>query len=277
MQDPLDTLSDQEPSKKHWWILALLALLLVGGYFLVVWLRGAGGLRPAAPIEPSEIQPPVPLIAPVAEPEMKSFDEIEQYTGGKPLPDEPKQGIFLTDIDPDEHIRGNPATPLVMVEYAPVTSMYAQLIYPKLVEFQEKNKIRMHWVFRHYPGTDNENDYRAGQATECLAQQLGNDGFWRYLDLLMGVSLGNTLPLADLVAKGAQVGADAARLQSCIENEELYDLVLDDKKAAQFDSQIFVSPTFVFQNRDTGKLRIVEGLNTMDYMQGVLNEVAKED
>jgi protein-disulfide isomerase len=261
---------ESQDRTKVWFVVALCLLILIGGYFFASWLIGPKEVfRGAAPE-----QPPVPLIAPAAQPPLKKYEDIAQYTGTKPLPAEPSPLVFLTRVEPDEHILGNPQTPVVVVEYAALTSLYTQLFHPKMHEFLERNGDRMHWVFRHYPGTSNENDYRSGMATECIAEQLGNDGFWAYLDLLMK-ERGNTLPLDLLLSHGAKVGADTERLQSCIEGRGLYDLVLDDKAAAQTDSKIYVAPSFVFLNNETQSMRIVEGLNTVEYMQAVLEEVAK--
>lgn len=259
-------LEAQERSKT-WFIVALCLLVLVGGYFFAEWLIGGREVfRGAAPN-----QPPVPLIAPVAEPSIKKYEEIAQYTGGKPLPSAPGPGIFLTPLVYDEHLRGDAKTAVTMVEYAPLTNKYARVLHTALKKFFEANQDRMHWVFRHYPGTDNEDDYRAGIATECVAQQLGNDAFWSYLDLLMAEN--GTLPLQILLSRGTEVGADSTLLQSCIEKRDLYSLVIDDKESAQVDSQVYVTPTFVFRNRRTNRTRIVEGINTVEYLQAVLDDV----
>jgi len=263
---------ESQDRTKVWFVVALCLLVLVGGYFFANWL--IGGEEPFRGAAPE--QPPVELIAPVAQPDLKEFEDVAQYTESKPLPSEPDPLVFLTDVESDEHIRGDRDTEIVVVQYAALSSLYTQLMYPKLVQFQENNKDRMHWVFRHYPGTDNQNDYRAAQATECITQQLGNDGFWAYMDALMSPkNIGSSLPMSVLLDTAKQVGADTALLQSCIEQEQLYDYVLQDKVNAQTDSSIYVAPSFMFQNSQTSKRRIVEGINTIEYMQAVLDDMQK--
>ncbi|OIO54893.1 hypothetical protein AUJ46_02170 [Candidatus Peregrinibacteria bacterium CG1_02_54_53] len=261
---------ESQDRSKVWFIVALCLLTLVGGYFFAEWLIGGREqFRGAAPE-----QPPVPLIAPIAQPPLKEYEDIAQYTGGKPLPTEPDLLLFLTDVESDEHILGDTRTKITVVEYAALTSLYTQLIHQKMHEFFDANSDRIHWVFRHYPATNNENDYRSGIATECVAEQLGNDAFWSYLDLLMK-ERGSLLPFDLLVSRGGQVGADETQLRTCIEARELYDLVIDDKRYAEVDTQIYVSPSFVFLNNETQSMRIVEGINTLEYMQAVLDDVAK--
>lgn len=260
---------ESQDRTKVWFIVALCLLVLIGGYFFANWLIGKEAFRGAAPV-----QPPVPLIAPAAQPTIKKFKEVAEYTQGKPLPSEPKAEVFLTPLESDEHVLGDRTKPVAVVLYAPLTSIYTQLLYPEMVDFLEKNKEEMYWVFRHYPGTNNENDYRSAIATECITEQLGNDGFWRYLGVLMQ-DIGGTYPLDTLVKRGVDIGADGDRLKTCIEEQAFYDNVLLDKQNAQFDAEIYVTPTFVFQNMRTYKKRIAEGLNTMEYMQAVLDEVLK--
>lgn len=261
---------ESQDRTKVWFIVTLCLLVLVGGYFFANWLIGGQPTFHGASPE----QPPVPLIAPAAQPTLKKFEDVAQYTGDKPLPVEPSPYVFLTNVESDEHILGDRQTKITVVEYAALTSLYTQLVHIKMREFYEKNKDRMHWVFRHYPGTNNESDYQAGMAAECVAQQLGNDAFWSYLDLLMK-QIGSSLPLNTLLSAGTTVGADTAKLQTCIEQRQLYDLVLDDKASAEADAQVYVSPSFVFLNNDMQSMRIVEGLNTLEYMQAVLDDVSK--
>ncbi|MDD4287850.1 MAG: thioredoxin domain-containing protein [Candidatus Peribacteraceae bacterium] len=261
---------ESQDRTKVWFVVALCLLVLVGGYFFTEWLIGGREVfRGAAPEQPA-----VPLIAPVAQPDIEDFEDVAQYTGGKPLPVDPGYEIFLTDVETDEHIRGDRATKVTVVQYAALSSLYTQLVYPQMAQFFEKNKDRVHWVFRHYPGSENENDYRAAQATECITEQLGNDGFWAYMDLLMP-NRGSPLPIDLLLSSATKIGADSARLRACVEGEELYDYVLQDKQNALSDAKIYVTPTFVFLNNETRSMRIVEGLNTLEYMQAVLDDVAK--
>lgn len=256
---------------RTWIAIALGVLLLIVGYLVVSWLVApALEFRGAAPD-----QPEVPLIAPVAQPTIAKFDEIAQYTEGKPLPAEPNANVYLGSTDADKHVRGDPATRVTMVEYAGLASTYTQVIHEELITFLEHNKDRMHWVFRHYPKTKNENDYRSSSAAECLYAQLGDAIFWRYVDALL-YNIGSTLPIDLLVAEGGKLGADESALRACIEGKEYMDDILGDKGKAQVESKIFVAPAFVFHNRRTGALRIVEGINTIDYMQAVLDDLTRE-
>ncbi len=255
---------------KVWFIVALCLLVLVGGYFFAEWLMGGRErFRGAAPD-----QPPVPLIAPVAYPVIEDLEEVAQYTQDKPLPVEADYSLYLPETTHPEHTRGNISNDIILVEYAGITSLYTQIVHSRLIDFVEKNGDRLYWIFRHYPGDRNEADFRAGQATECITEQLGNDAFWLFLDVLLE-ERNSAMTVDYLVSKGTQVGADESILRACIEEEQLYDYVLLDERTAVTEAGIYVAPSFIFLNRRTNSMRIIEGINKMEYMQAVLDDVAK--
>ncbi len=258
---------ESQDRTKVWLIVALCLLVLLGGYFFADWLIGREAFRGAAPIQPTE-----PLIAPVAQPPIENFEEIAEYTDGKPLPSQPSATIRVAEISADEHLRGANNATVSVIEYAAISDSYARLIHPELVAFFEQNADRAHWIFRHYPDQDSALDYLAAQATECVARELGNEVFWQYLDRIMAEK---TLNEKLLYADGGKLGADVTLLQTCVKEEQTKKDVISDKYKAQVYSNIFLSPTFIFRNNINGKLRIVEGINTMEYMQGVLDQMER--
>lgn len=256
---------ESQERTKVWLIVALCLLVLLGGYFFADWLIGRETFRGAAPV-----QPPVPLIAPVATPDIQKFDEVAEFTEGKPLPSMPEATVRLVPVAADEHLRGANNATVSIIEYAAITDTYARLSHAELIAFFERNADRAHWIFRHYPENENDLDYLAAQASECVALQLGNEAFWQYLDRVMS---GKSVNDKRLYADGAKVGADVAQLQTCVTENQTKQQVIADKYLAQVESELFVSPSFIFRNNVNGKLRIVEGINTMEYMQDVLDQM----
>ena len=256
---------ESQERTKVWLIVALCLLVLLGGYFFADWLIGREVFRGAAPV-----QPPEPLIAPVAQPSLMKFEEIAEYTEGKPLPSQPPPTTRMAAITADEHLRGVNNATVSIIEYAAISDSYARLIHPELIAFFERNAGRAHWIFRQYPDQDSSLDYLAAQATECVARELGNDLFWQYLDRIMAEK---TIHEKLLYADGGKIGADIKLLQSCVQEEQMKKDVIADKYKAQVESNIFLTPTFIFRNNVNGKLRIVEGINTMEYMQDVLDQM----
>lgn len=260
-----------ESNRSHAWLIAALCLfILVGGYFFAEWF--IGGRAPLHEAAPETF--PVPTTAPVVQPDITAAKQIAAYTDGKPLPSDPPPQVYLRQSAPTSgHLRGGPDARVTMIEYSSLTNSYARVIHPALLEFLQTNAERMNWAFRHYPANGSDLDYQAAQAAECVTRQLGEDAFWRYLDLAFAEK---SLTASSVYSLGTSAGADETKLRECVEGKELYDTVLNDKFHAQADSKIFVVPTFVFVNHETASLRVVEGVNTKEYMQAVLEELSTQ-
>jgi len=236
--------------KRFLWI--LLVLILLGGIAAYVYFFF---LRPPGPL------PPPPVEAP-------TMEDIEEQTAGRPVP-EPETERTLTAFDDEEHIRGNPDATLSIVEYADFENIYAALMHPELLKYVEENRD-VNWVFRHYPLDARELDWPGAVASECVHRQLGNDGFWAYVDMVYDRTL---FFEEDVVEFAVEVGADEARLRECIETDETLASVVDDKYFAQIYGSIYMVPSFLFINNRTGELRYVEGADTMDFVKRVVEEM----
>lgn len=250
-----------------WFVIALCLLILVGGYLFAEWLIGGGA--PLHEVAPETL--PVPAAAPVAQPAVKNIDQVAKYTQGKPLPGDPPPQVYLREeAIASGHRRGSPDARVTMIEYAGLGNAYARVMHPALKKFLDANADRVNWEFRHYPGNGNDIEYAAAQASECVARQLGEDAFWQYLDAVFAEK---SLTEAKALSLGAPLGADEAKLRQCVEGKELYDIVIADKFHAQADAKIFIVPTLLFLDHETGTLRVAEGANTPAYLQGILDEL----
>lgn len=251
---------------KLWAWISIALILLIAGYFVYRWWS-SGVLRPAAPEETG-----LPTIAPVLEPELASYDDIAQFTEGKPLPEplDPEEQV-LPQFEGNEHIYGGDTAQVTMVEYASISHPYTKLLHPKIREFVEANAGKVNWVFRNYPSTKNEEDYVFSQAAECIALQIGNDAYWKYMETVFS----GKITKENMIAAAGEVGADPEAVRACVDEERTFDYVLLDKQNAQLMLKLYVSPAFVFQSNVTGEMRIAEGANTVEYLQGVLDEMTK--
>ena len=238
---------------KVWLVLFLLLLVAAGvGYYLY-----RSGYFVPAPAPPAGEQ--------VIAPEITSTAEIEQYTGGKTIP-AADSSRTVPPIDPDDHIRGSANADITMGEYTNVNNPYASLIHADLIKLLAAN-TDMNWVFRQYPRTSNAADLLAAEATECVAELSGNDVFWRYLDALLARK---NFSRETLLSTGIGLGVNRAAFETCLDNHAKRDYVILDKRDAQVQGKIFVTPTFAFVDNRTGEVRIAEGLNTAAYLQEII-------
>ncbi|MEI8230360.1 MAG: thioredoxin domain-containing protein [Candidatus Peregrinibacteria bacterium] len=261
-------------NRKHVLVFLIVCFVaLVGGYFFATWLI-TPSVPPLVPLDTSAF--PVQPSGPVVDPTLNSIDDIAKYTNGKPLPSASSPLVFISGGSPSKagaHIRGRQSAVVSMIEYSSMTNDFAVLLHPMLTDLVQRNDGILNWVYRPYTTLDTDIGFRAMLGGECVARDKGNDAYWKYFDLVMGAQ---ALKDADLAAFAAQAGADAVSFKACLDGNQLYDYIISSTYNAQVDSKIFITPTFIFYNNDTHKLRIVEGANTADYLQKVVEEMQRE-
>ena len=260
-------------------IITILILVIAGASAALMYLFWM-------PMEPEEMVVP-DTIAPTISPTIERYEDIAEYTAGKPLPkpiypDDPEREVADTGDPTDrsgqdiavglvpfmEHIRGNTDTPIFMIEYADLRHPYTGIMHNKLKELLENNAEEFHWVFRHYPATSSNIDWLASQSSECVMRQLSHSGFWQYIDEL----LKKPLPQRDtFIAIATDLGVDTEAFAQCLDDNETYNTVLYHAQQGNFYHGVTVSPSFVFKNTETGEVRVVDGINTIEYLQAVID------
>ncbi len=238
--------------------------LIVGGILLLVLLGFAlrNLWRTPAPEVPLER----PLDLPVEEPEIASMEEVADAMEGKPVP--PEFPMTLPPFTEDDHIRGERFSEFSIVEYSNYGNKYALLLHPDLRSLVDESNGTINWVVRHYPVTVAH--YLPAQAAECAYFQNGHDAFWTYFNASFSLQNPTQLTLTDLAASQ---GLDRATFTTCLDKDFTRDRVLADLQDGRLDAKIRVTPSYVVINNLTGKMRLVEGLNTIDYLREVLEVV----
>lgn len=250
-----------------WFTVTICLLFLIVGYGATRWFLSGEDLRPAAPDAL-----PLPTIAPVISPTIDDATDIARYTGDKPLPADPGPTVYLTDASTQGHVRGSLEAPLSILAYTNFSDSYGRVMHGILRELFNNNAERVNWHFLHYPQTNNALDLAAAQGVECMAEQLGEDAAWQYIDALYGQE---KVTEALVYSVAAALGSDETAFRSCIEEKRTLDFVMEQKFNAQADTKIFIVPSLVILNNETRSMRIVEGLNTLEYLQAVLDDVSQ--
>jgi len=94
--------------------------------------------------------------------------------------EETKTGITISEKD---HIRGNPAAPVTIVEYSdfqcPFCASFHSTVQQILADYPEQ----VRWVYKHFPLDSIHSQARpAAEASECVFEQKSDDGFWQFAD-----------------------------------------------------------------------------------------------
>ena len=94
---------------------------------------------------------------------------------------------LLRPVGAGDHILGNPAARVVIVEYSDFDCAFCKDFHETLHQIiaSEGADGDVAWVFRQFPLTEiHPNALSHARAAECAAETGGNDAFWRFSDIL---------------------------------------------------------------------------------------------
>ncbi|HVB19972.1 MAG TPA: thioredoxin domain-containing protein [Candidatus Paceibacterota bacterium] len=94
---------------------------------------------------------------------------------------------LVRPVSASDHILGNPAAKVMIVEYADFDCEYCKGFNDTLHQIiaSEGANGQVAWVFREFPLTEiHPTALLDARAAECVAQTAGNDAFWKFADEL---------------------------------------------------------------------------------------------
>ena len=114
-----------------------------------------------------------------------------------------------------EHIVGSPSAPLVLIEYSDFQCPFCSVIYPTLKKIVAGSNGQIAWVMRNFPlESIHPNARPAALAAECIAQELGNDAFWKFADAVFADQSKMSPAYFEQIA--LQLGAQKTTSKSCL-------------------------------------------------------------
>ncbi len=94
---------------------------------------------------------------------------------------------LVRPVGASDHILGNPAASVIIVEYSDFDCEYCKGFNDTLHQIiaNEGAGGKVSWVFREFPLTElHKNALKHAEAAECVALTTGNDSFWSFADSL---------------------------------------------------------------------------------------------
>jgi protein-disulfide isomerase len=156
-----------------------------------------------------------------------------------------------------DHIMGSPGAPIVLIEYSDFQCPYCQIIHSTLKRIVSESNGQVAWVYREFPLTSIHPEANpAANAAECIAKQLGNDGFWKYADAVFENQGALSASYSASLAK--QFGADMTAYNQCIAASEFQQVIDKDTAEAQGAGGTG-TPFTVVLNTKTGKAAPISG------------------
>jgi len=135
-------------------------------------------------------------------------------------------------VDEDDHIRGNPNAPIVIVEYSdydcPFCKSFHETMNTVMDEYGATGQVA--WVYRHFPIEQlHPNAPGIALAAECVADLGGNDAFWTFSDLVFGEREINAQTNVTKLSEYAErSGVDQTAFDTCVAEERFTAKVRED-------------------------------------------------
>lgn len=143
-------------------------------------------------------------------------------TGGQGQTD--STGVTITEQD---HVRGDFEAPVTIIEYSDYECPFCGRFHPTVKQVLEDYPGQVRWIYKHFPLDQIHAQARpAAEASECIFEQKGNDGFWQFTDSLFE----NQSRLGESFYKelAVQIGVNASQFNNCLSSRKYKDKVESD-------------------------------------------------
>ncbi len=178
----------------------------------------------------------------------------------------------MRPLDDSDHILGNPAAPIMFVEYSDIDSPFAKVFEKTLRgvmnEYGDTGNVA--WTYRHLPVTDQHPWSRQhAEAAECAADQGGTSAFFRFIEELQLRAPGSTQFNPSGYGQIIElIGLDAQDFSACAEDREYADRVSEDAQNA-VTAGATGAPYTIFLVKGEKPVTI-EGLVTGDQLKAMI-------
>lgn len=170
-----------------------------------------------------------------------SFIGAGLYFGGSTTPaaapsaqvvaDQPADNTGKVDpVTASDHLRGNPNAPIKVVEYSDFDCPFCSRFHDAMKAVVEKYED-VAWVYRQFPLEQlHPNAPMVALTSECVAEQGGNDAFWKFADSYLAArGSGDKSEHGVLINKIAgEIGVSAQRLSECVQSGKYVEAVQTD-------------------------------------------------
>jgi len=134
---------------------------------------------------------------------------------------------LIAELSAGKYVRGDPAAPITIVEFADYQCPYCAAEEPILLGLLRDYRSRVRLVFRDYP-VAHPHSIELAQAARCAGEQ---GGFWAMHDFLFKRT--ESVDISHLAEYGSDLGLDGEALDACVKSGRYRQSVEADAAAAQ--------------------------------------------
>lgn len=142
----------------------------------------------------------------------------------------------VAPVTEDDHIRGNPNAPILVVEYSDFDCPFCKNFHETMTQVMAKYGAsgQVAWIYRHFPLEQlHPNAPRLAAASECVADLGGNEAFWQFADLIFGERGTNeATDLSRLPEFAETAGVDRGQFEACNNSDKYAEVIEGDYNEA---------------------------------------------
>jgi len=182
----------------------------------------------------------------------------------------------IRSIQESDHVRGPKDASLILVEYSDLECPYCKTFHETLMRIVNEYPNDVVWVYRHFPlQSIHPKAVNEAVASECAAQQGGNDAFWAFIDEVFRITPSNNgLDLSKLPTIAQKIGIDVDTFNSCLENGGGLDKISDDVQEIVGIGGTG-TPHSIIITKD-GRQIPVKGAQTYTFMKSLIDSLLQE-
>jgi protein-disulfide isomerase len=181
----------------------------------------------------------------------------------------------LKPVSSADHIRGNVKAKITLVNYSDFECPYCKKFHPIAQQMMAAYGDNIDWVYRHYPLSFHDPmATKEAEASECVAEQGGNDAFWKYADMVYDrtQSGGNGLSVDDLMKIVGDIGLNKASFKTCLDSGKYTAKVKQDIAEGE-KAGVSGTPANIFVNNVTGEVRVLNGAQPLATFKQAIDEM----
>lgn len=202
-------------------------------------------------------------------------DTVAQAPAGQVPAARPAAGE-VPKVTKEDWVTGDRNAEVALIEYSDLECPFCKKFHPIAKQVVDAYKGKVMWVFRHYPLSFHANAQKEAEASECAADQGGNDAFWKYINTVTerttatgtGFALDNLAPLAK------ELGLNEAKFKECLDSGRMAAKI----KTQQDDGTkagVNGTPGNIILNMKTGETRMLAGAVPFEDVKAAIDSLLK--
>lgn len=177
------------------------------------------------------------------------------------------QAKKLPPVSDSDHLKGNRKAQVFLIEYSDLQCPFCKQFHPTAQQILKEYGDKVGWVYRHFPLEQiHPQAVPAGIAAECMFDQKGNDGFWKFIDEAYA---GQETALTDLSALAVKAGGNKATFDTCFGKADRSKI--DAQAKAGLDAGVTGTPANFIVN-GKGEVWLIPGALPFEQLKTTIDE-----